>query len=62
MHDFHAKYAPFPATPDAWAAATDEMCAISNAHGNNPFLMAMLCAVREELERAEQRLKQQAAG
>lgn len=58
VFDFHAKYNPFPATPTAWETAADEVNIISNAHGNNPFLMDMLCAVWEELERAEQ----QAAG
>jgi len=38
------------------------MNAISNANGNNPFLIDLLCAVWAELERAEQRLKGQAAG
>ena len=62
VFDFHAKYKPFPATPAAWEAAADDMNAISNAHDNNPFVMDMLCAVWAELERTEQRLKQQAAG
>ena len=58
VFDFHKEYSPFPRTLEEWEAAASEMCAISNAHDNNPFIMALLCAVWEELERSEQ----QAAG
>ena len=54
VFDFHKKYAPCPVDVEAWEAACKDVAEVSNQGGNHPFLMAMLGAVQEELERRYQ--------
>lgn len=54
VFDFHKKYAPCPVDAEAWEAFCEDVVAVSNQGGNHPFLIAMLGAVHEELERRYQ--------
>lgn len=50
-YDYMARWQPCPANPDAWIAAAQDIGKTSESGGNNPFLMDLLTAVIEELER-----------
>ena len=49
--DYHAKYAPFPQTVEAWEAAARDMAAFSTQGGNSEFLNALLLAIMDEFDR-----------
>ena len=49
--DYMARWQPCPENPDAWIAAAKDIGETSYSGGNHPFLMDMLTAVMNELER-----------
>lgn len=50
-HDFHARWAPCPADNE-WDECCEDMTRTANQHDNNEFLVGVLVAIYEELERA----------
>lgn len=49
--DFHRRHAEaLPRTPDDWQRILEDMEQTATAGGNDPFLMALLCAIFEEIE------------
>lgn len=50
-HDFHKRHAPPTLEAGYWETTADDMTAIANAHDNDPFLIDLLTAIYEELER-----------
>lgn len=48
--EFHKKWSPYPVTAADWEKCCDDMCQVSNSHGNNKLLMDLLVAVFNDLE------------
>lgn len=51
VYDFHKRHAPCPVTLEEWEAMQEDVAAVSYKHGNDKFIMDMLTAVYNELER-----------
>lgn len=49
--DLHERHNPPRITADYWEAATDDLTATAQRFNDDPFLIALLAAVFEELER-----------
>ena len=49
--NFHERHTPAQLSADYWDAAAEDMVEVSNEFGNDPFLMELLVAIYEELER-----------
>jgi len=55
--NFHERHHPAQLTADYWEAAAEDMTKTSNEFDNDPFLMELLLAVYEELEREYETLR-----
>lgn len=53
VFDYHKRYMPYPATLDAWQAATDELTNIAARFNSAPFAVDLLSAVYGEFERQQ---------
>lgn len=49
--DFHERHNPPTNGADYWNNVTDDMIRIAEAHGGDPFIIGLLSAVTDELER-----------
>lgn len=49
--DFHERHNPPTNGADYWSDVTDDMIRIAEAHDSDPFIIALLSAVTDELER-----------
>ena len=50
-HDFHKRHAPPTLEAGYWDQTAEDMTAIANVNNNDPFLIDLLTAIYEELER-----------
>ena len=61
-HDFHKRHAPPTLEAGYWDQTAEDMTAIANANNNDPFLIDLLTAIYEELEREYKLLGSSASG
>lgn len=57
-YDFMARWQPCPSDPDAWIDAARDVGQVSEAGGNDPFLMDLLTAVYNEYDRQYKRTQE----
>lgn len=50
-YDFHEQHQPASMTPQYWDATAADLSATAERHRNDPFLLDLLAAVYDQLER-----------
>ena len=52
MYEFHKRHLPYPHDLTEWEQAATDVCEVAAKYQNDPFILDMLTAVYNELERA----------